>query len=101
MARPYGKFKRKVKGSAKSAKPGSEPFKIKFRGKDSAPLTMAEMQQGLLEVIRKLRAHDNLRVKWATLYLTVIDEDGKEVLLDPIGEWEISPYKSAADQFGL
>lgn len=100
MAKPYGKLPRKSRRSSNTKKPASEAFKIKLRGKDNAPLSMGEMQQGLLEAIRKLRAHNNLRVKWATLYMTVIDEDGKEVLLDPKGEWELYPYKSAADEFG-
>jgi hypothetical protein len=101
MGRPYGKIKRKIKRGPGDAKPGSEPFKIKFRGKDNAPLSMPEIQQGLLETVRKLRGHDGLRVKWATLYLTLIDEDGKEVWLDPKGEIEIYPYKSAADFYKL
>lgn len=98
MVKPYGKIKRPVRRSQAPKKPGNEPFKIKLRGKDNAPLSMREVQQGLLEAIRKLRPHDNLRAKWATLYLMLIDEDGKEVLLDPNGEWELYPYKSAADE---
>ena len=39
--------------------------------------------------------------KWVTLYLTMIDEDGNEVLPDPKGEWVLYPYKSAADEHGL
>lgn len=78
-----------------------EPFKIKLRGKDNAPLSMREVQQGLLEAVRKLRKHEDLRAKWVTLYLTLIDEDGKEVVLDPKGEWELYPYKSAADEHGV
>lgn len=82
-------------------KPESEPFKIRLRGRDGAPLSMREVQQGLLEAVRKLRNHQDLRARWATLYLTLIDEDGKEVLLDPQGEWELYPYKSAADEHGV
>ncbi len=89
-----------MKRSSRPKKPDSEPFKIKLRGKDGAPLTMREVQQGLLETIRKLRAHENLRAKWLTIYTVLIDEDGKEVVLDPKGEWELHPYKSAADEFG-
>lgn len=89
-----------MKRSPRGKKPDSEPFKIKLRGKDGAPLTMREVQQGLLESIRALRPHQNLRAKWLTIYMTLIDEDGKEVVLDPSGEWELHPYKSAADDFG-
>ena len=100
----HGKTLRKNKAVNKTLtgpkKPDSEAFKIKLRGKDNAPLSMPDVQQGLLEVIRRLRAHDMLRAKWVTLYMTMIDEDGKEVLPDPSGEWEIYPYKSAADEHG-
>jgi hypothetical protein len=100
MGRPYGKIKRRVKRAPKEPKPAGEPFRIKLRGKDGAPLSMREVQQGMLEAIRKLRRHENLRAKWVTLYLTLIDEDGKEIILDPKGEWELHPYKSAADEHG-
>lgn len=98
MARPYGKIKGKVGRKPSSKKRDSEPFKIKLRGKDGAPLSMTEIQQGLLEATRKLRAHQNVRAKWLTIYATLIDEDGKEIVLDPSGEWELHPYKSAADE---
>lgn len=80
-------------------KSGNEPFKIKLRGKDNAPLSTHEIQQGLLETVRRLRAHDGMRAKWLTIYATLIDEDGKEIVPDPSGEWEIYPYKCAADDY--
>jgi hypothetical protein len=101
MARPYGKLPRRTRSSSRTKKPDGEAFKIKLRGKDNAPLSMREMQQGLYEIARRLKEHGQYRAKWATLYLTVIDEDGKEVVLDPAGEWEIYPYKCAADEFGV
>lgn len=101
MARPYGKTKRIRSKSPKAPKGGSEAFKIKLRGKDNAPLSMQELRDGLFEAARKLAAFEGThRAKWATLYLTMVDEDGKEVVLDPKGEWEIFPYKSAADEYG-
>lgn len=99
MGKPYGNINRNVKNSKPPKQPGGEAFKIKLRGKDNAPLSMAEVQQGLLESIRKLRSHQDLRAKWVTVYLTFIDEDGKEASPDPKGEWELFPYKSAADEF--
>jgi len=101
MARPYGKIKRPVKGARPPKKTGGEPFKIRLRGKDNAPLAMKDIQQGLLEAIRRLRRHDDLRAKWATLYISFIDEDGKEAVPDAQGEWEIYPYKCAAEEHGL
>jgi hypothetical protein len=100
MARPAGKTPRTAKRASRPQKTGGEAFRIKLRGKDNAPLSMPDVQQGLLEVIRRLRAHDTLRAKWITLYMTVMDEDGKEILPDPSGEWEIYPYKCAADEHG-
>ena len=99
MARPYGKVKRKTRRSS-TKKPEGEAFKIKLRGKDNAPLTMAEIHQGLYDIALKLKPFGHCRAKWVTLYLTMIDEDGNEILPDPEGEWVLYPYKSAADEFG-
>jgi hypothetical protein len=99
---PYGEFKRPLKRSSQPPRQeGKGPFKIKFRAKDDSSLTMSEMQQGLIEAIQALREHDGLRVKWATIYLTLIDENGNEVSLNSNGEMELHPYRSAADQLGL
>lgn len=101
MARPYGKTKRTRTKSTGSPKGGSDPFKIRLRGKDGAPLSMQEVRDGLFEAARKLAPFEAThRAKWATLYLTMVDEDGKEVLPDASGEWEIFPYKTAADEYG-
>lgn len=61
---------------------------------------MTDVQQGLYEIARELAPLKNYRAGWATLFLTVLDENGREVLLDPSGEKTIFPYKSAADEFG-
>jgi hypothetical protein len=76
-------------------------FKIKIRGKDNAPLSVADLRQGLYEAARKLEAYqDSYRIKWVTLFLAIIDEDGREVRLNDKGEWVIYPYKCAADEHG-
>lgn len=90
-----------MKKSKKSGKSDNTAFKIKLRGKDNAPLSMTEIRQGLYDIVRKLKPHENYRAKWVTLYLTMVDEDGNEVLPDPKGEWVLYPYKSAADEQGL
>ena len=97
MSRPYGK--RPKSGKATSSR-GSESsaFKIRLRGKDGAPLSMTELRQGLYDIARKLQGYEAYRAKWVTLYLTVVDEDGSEVRLDPAGEWTLFPYRSAADE---
>ncbi len=100
MAKPYGKIKRKTKRSS-TKKPDGEPFKIKLRGKDNAPLSMTEIKQGLYDIARKLKPLEQYRAKWVTLYLTMIDEDGNEIRPDPKGEWILYPYKSAADEHGV
>lgn len=104
MARPYGKLKKKTRAPAK--KPASptaagEAFKVKIRGKDNAPLSVDDLTQGLYETARRLKPHaKTCRVEWATLYLTLVDEDGNEVRLNQKSEWVIYPYKSAADEHG-
>jgi len=61
---------------------------------------MQEIRDGLFETARRLAPLEGThRAKWATLYLTMVDEDGKEVLPDSSGEWEIFPYKCAADEY--
>lgn len=98
MSRPYGKYPKNDKASPR--KEDSSAFKIKLRGKDGAPLSMTEMRQGLYDIARKLHHYDALRAKFVTLYLTMVDEDGNEVRLDPDGEWIFYPYKTAADEHG-
>jgi hypothetical protein len=61
---------------------------------------MDEIQQGIYEIARRLKPYGDYRAKWATLYLTMVDEDGNEVRLNQKGEWVIYPYKCAADEFG-
>lgn len=94
-----------MKKSGRSGKGGSKrestAFRIKLRGKDGAPLSMTELREGLYEATRRLSAYDGIcRAKWVTLYLTMIDEVGNEVLPDRAGEWTLYPYKSAADEHG-
>jgi hypothetical protein len=76
-------------------------FKIRFRGKDGASLSVTEVQQGLIEAARALAPYrDGYTIKWATIYLSFRDQDGREVHPDPTGTWVLHPYKSAADEFG-
>jgi hypothetical protein len=101
MSRPYGKRPKKEAPSKKPPNSESSAFKIKLRGRDNAPLTMTEIRQGLYDIARALAPHEGCRAKWVTLYLTMVDEDGREVCLDPKGEWTLYPYKSAAEEKGL
>lgn len=74
-------------------------FKIKLRGKDDAPLSIQELRQGLFDAARKLEPYaKDYRAKWVSLYLTVVDQNGQPVRIDPRGEWTLFPYQSAADE---
>ena len=48
--------------------------------------------------MRRLSRYGGYRAKWATLYLTLVDENGQEVRINEEGEWTIFPYQSAADE---
>lgn len=84
-----------------AAKKKDSSFKIKLRGKDNAPLSMKELRQGLYDIARKMERYKNYRAKWATLYITLVDEDGTEVCINKQGEWTLYPYRSAADEHDL
>lgn len=73
-------------------------FRIKLRGKDDAPLSMKDLRQGLYDIARKLSEYSGYRTKWVMLYLTMVNEDGREVRINKKGEWTIYPYRSAADE---
>jgi hypothetical protein len=100
MGRPYGRIARTSRKPSKT-KDGDTSFKIRLRREDGTPLSMPEIRDGCHEMVRRLlsdgRCH---RAKRLTVYLTMLDQDGKEYLPDPSGAWEISPYRSAADEHG-
>ena len=100
---PRIKIPRSTSAQTKEGPPGKPPnsaFKIKLRGKDGAPLTMAELRQGLFDIAHKLAPYADYRAKWVTVYLTMVDENGQEVRINRKGEWTLYPYKSAADEHG-
>lgn len=87
---------------AGTGKDGSAPLKIKLRGKDNVPLSMAQLAEGLLEAARELKPYENgYRAKSATIYLTMVDEDGQPVRLNETNELIIYPYRTAAEDHGL
>ena len=102
------RFKRKSTSTprARSGKsgPGKDDtaFKIRIRGRDNAPLSMSELREGLIEAAKRLEPYAGKhRAKWATIYLTLIDENGETVRIDASNEWTIYPYKSAADEHDM
>ena len=77
-------------------------LKIKLRGKDNAALTMQQLSEGLLEAARQLKQYEpGYRAKSATIYLTMVDEDGPSVRINDANELIIFPYKSAAEEHGI
>ena len=93
------------KGTGKKSGPFKDDtatLKIKLRGKDNAPLTMQELREGLLEAARQLKQYEpGYRAKFATIYLTMVDEDGQPVRINDANELVIYPYKAAADEHGV
>jgi hypothetical protein len=81
----------------------SKPFtakklKVRIRGRDDAPLSMADMRQALFELARRLGEYRGYRIKSAVIYLTIVDERGDEVQIGKSAEWSIFPYECAADR---
>ena len=101
MGRPYGVMKRKTQKKAGTPKDSDGVFRIRIRAADGSYLSVQELRDGLYEAVRRLQLNTPCRAKWATLSLVMIDEDGKTVMPDPSGEWEIRSYKSAADEHGV
>lgn len=87
---------------AGTGKDDSASLKIKLRGRDNAPLSMAQLAEGLLEAARELKQYENgYRAKSATIYLTMVDQDGQPVRLNEANELIIYPYRTAAEDHGL
>lgn len=60
---------------------------------------MKEFQQGLFELAQRLDPYIRTwRAKSATLYVTVVDQNGCELSVAVNSEWSIFPYVSAADE---
>jgi len=80
----------------------SSSLKIKIRGKDNTPLGMDELREGLIDAARKMQEYQSgYRAKFATIYLTVVDENGQPVRINDRNELTIYPYHSAADEHGV
>ncbi|MBZ9944507.1 hypothetical protein LB533_25770 [Mesorhizobium sp. BR1-1-13] len=93
---------RKGGGKLPSVKDESSSLKIKIRGKDNAPLGMDELREGLIDAARKMQEYQSgYRAKFATIYLTVVDENGQPVRINDANELTIYPYRSAADEHGV
>jgi hypothetical protein len=93
---------RKNGGKPPSVKGDSNSLKIRIRGKDNAPLGMDELREGLIETARKMQEYEaGYRVKFTTIYMTMVDEKGQPVRINNANELTIYPYRSAADEHGV
>lgn len=92
------------KSSGRKPPPGDQisSLKIKLKGRDNAPLSIAELQEGFLEAARQLGQYQTgYRAKSAAIYLTLVDDDGEPVRINEANELTIYPYKTAAEEFGV
>ncbi len=93
---------RKGGGKPSPGKDESSSLKIRIRGKDNAPLGMDELREGLIEAARAMQEYQGgYRVKFTTIYLTMVDEKGQPVRINDANELAIYPYRSAADEHGV
>ena len=94
--------KTRTGGKAGSHYSRTGSLKLRIRGKDGGPLTMRELREGLMEAARALAPYEaEYRAKSASLYLTMIDEDGRPVRLNEANELTIDAYRTAAEELGL
>lgn len=92
----------RTRRKASPRKSFTSAFKINLRGKDDAPLTIAELRDGLIEAARALLQYEqDCRARTATLYISMVDENGQPVHISEKNELTIYPYKSAADEHHL
>jgi hypothetical protein len=101
MARKYGKLpvKRKTTSKKATSPPAGEAVKFHIRGKDGAPLTMPDVQQGFYQLAKDLEPHTTLRAARVDIYIRFIDEHGRPAGIGR-SEVDVHPYKSAADEYG-
>jgi hypothetical protein len=99
MTRPYGKAPKRKATTTKKRTP-TDAVKFHIRGKDDAPLTMTDAQQGFYQLAKGLQPHAGLRIARLDVYIRFIDEHGRPA---GIGKEEVDvyPYQSAADEHGV
>jgi hypothetical protein len=92
------------RGGRKAAAPKDDnvALKIKLRGQDNVPMTIPELREALLEAARQLQPYEkDCRAKFATIYLTLVNENGEPVRISQSNELTIFSYRSAADDLGI
>lgn len=102
MGRPYGKTPRRKRGATKGRKASGGALKITMRHPDGAPLTTLEAGSGFEEVVRRLQADKLAKsITSLTIYVRLADADGCAYVPPGPAEWDVRPYRSAADEAGL
>ncbi|NEJ60779.1 hypothetical protein GUK21_31900 [Rhizobium leguminosarum] len=92
------------RGGRKASAPKDDnvALKIKLRGQDNVPMTIPELREVLLEAARELKQYEtDYRAKFATIYLTLVNENGEPVRINQSNELTIFSYRSAADDLGI
>jgi hypothetical protein len=74
-----------------------DELKINVRGKDDAPLSPVDLNDGLYEAMRRL-ARIGVHAKSAALFLTLVDERGRQVTIEGEKEWTIVPPRTLAGE---
>ncbi|WP_246729819.1 hypothetical protein [Rhizobium ruizarguesonis] len=65
-------------------------------------MTIPELREVLLEAARELKQYEtDYRAKFATIYLTLVNENGEPVRINQSNELTIFSYRSAADDLGI
>ena len=95
-------YRIKRPGKGKGPFGETSAFKIKLRGRDNLPVTVREWREALLEAAYALKEYETeLRIKSATIYLTLVDQDGRTVRINEQNELTIFPYRAAADEHNI
>lgn len=79
-------------------------LKIKLRGSDEEGgiLTGAQMHQQIIELVHLVDKYPaGTRFKWATFYMTPVDERGNILAVEGPRNRTLTPYKSAADEMNV
>jgi hypothetical protein len=89
-------------GKDRTASGDNSSLKIMLKGRDNAPLSMRELRETALDALLKLAEYETgYRAKSATLYVTMVDENGTVVRINRANELTIYAYKAAAEEHGL
>jgi hypothetical protein len=100
MAKPYGKTPKRTATRSKSRKSTTVAATIyDIRSEDGSPLSMPDARQGYYQLAKTTEQHPTVRAKSIKVYVYYVDEKDRPVRLEK-DEYDIYPYRSAADEHG-